>query len=200
MINQKKLKIMNTHLKINLKDILFYALIVMFSVLCVSCDNAEDSNNDSPPTTNDVGTANIILTAGGQEFKIEGPCGWASVTDVNYIGANQADNKLRTFSSYFNIAQPPTITTTYTLVGDSKDIDSNHITMNITEISGTTLISWISKNTSGTLTLVVDGNKLTANLEGITLYPQTESGFFTNGNTGAFANNGVLTGTLTFYR
>jgi hypothetical protein len=191
---------MNTHLKINLKDILFYALIVMFSVLCVSCDNAEDSNNDSPPTTNDVGTANIILTAGGQEFKITGPCGWASAAGANYIGANQSDNNLRAFSTYFNIAALPASTTTYTLVGDSNDTDPTHIIMNITEISGTTLISWNSKNTSGTLTLVVEGNKIIANLEGITLYPQTSSGAFTNGNTGAFANNGVLTGTLTFYK
>lgn len=190
---------MKTHFKINLKGILLYVMIAMFSTLCISCDNSDDGDNEPSPTTEE-GTANIILTAGGQEFKITGPCGWASVAGTNYIGANQADNNLRTFSSYFNIAELPASTTTYTLVGDSNDTDPTHITMNITEISGTTLISWNSKNTSGTLTLVVDGNKITADLAGIILYPQTESGFFTNGNTGAFANNGVLTGTLTFYK
>jgi hypothetical protein len=193
---------MKTHFKINPKGILLYVMIAMFSALCISCDNSDnsdDGDNEPSPTTEE-GTANIILTAGGQEFKITGPCGWASVAGTNYIGANQSDNKLRTFSSYFNIAALPASTTTYTLVEDSNDTDSTHITMNITEISGTTLISWISKNTSGTLTLVVDGNKITADLAGITLYPQTQSGFFTNGNTGAFANNGVLTGTLTFYK
>lgn len=190
---------MNTHFKINLKGIFLYAMISIFSALCISCDNGDDENNN-PSTTPDAGTANIILTAGGQEFKIAGPCGWANAAGANYIGANQSDNNLRTFSSYFNISQLPEKTTTYTLVEDSSDTDPAHITMNITEISGTTLISWNSKNSSGTLTLVVDGNKITANLEGITLYPQTDSGFFTNGNTGAFANNGALTGTLTFYK
>lgn len=191
------------YLPINIKKILSCLLIIMLSILSISCDNDDsDDNSDTEniEQTPSAGTANIILTAGGQEFKITGPCGWASVAGANYIGANQSDNNLRAFSTYFNIAALPASTTTYTLVGDSNDTDSNHIIMNITEISGTTLISWISKNTSGTLTLVVDGNKVTANLEGITLYPQMESGFFSNGNTGAFANNGVLTGTLTFYK
>ncbi|MEO8237914.1 MAG: hypothetical protein ABI793_17595 [Flavobacterium sp.] len=190
-----------TNFQMNLKNILACVLIAMLSVLSISCDN-DDSNNDNDTSvqTPTAGNANIILTAGGKEFKIVGPCGWASAAGANYIGANQADNNLRTFSSYFNIKQLPTTTTTYILTGDSSDTDPTHITMNITEIAGTTLTSWNSKTTSGTLKLVVDGNKVTANLAGITLYPQTNSGFFTNGNTGAFANNGALTGTLTFYR
>ncbi|REG92914.1 hypothetical protein [Flavobacterium aquicola] len=190
------------HFSINVKNILSYFLIIMLSILSISCDkgDSDDNDNNNSGQTPSAGTAAIILTAGGQEFKIAGPCGWANAAGANYIGANQSDNNLRTFSSYFNITQLPEKTTTYTLVEDSSDTDPAHITMNITEISGTTLIEWSSKNTSGNLTLVVDGNKITADLAGITLYPQTDSGFFTNGNTGNFANNGVLTGTLTFYR
>jgi len=192
-----------TYFPIDAKNILSCFLIIILSILSISCDNGDSEDNgdtNNSTQTPSAGTANIILTAGGQEFKIAGPCGWASVAGTNYIGANQADNNLRTFSSFFNIKQLPAITSTYTLVGDSSDTDPTHITMNITEISGKTLTEWSSKNTSGKLTLVVDGNKVTANLAGITLYPQTNSGFYTNGNVGAFANNGALTGTLTFYR
>lgn len=181
-----------------IKLILVLLFITLFTISCNSDSN--DDTSTGTETTNSVGEANIVLTAGGQEFILKGPCGWASAVGVNYIGANHGDNNLRTFYSYFNIKQLPTVTTTYTLVESSSDTDTSHITMNITEISGSVLTSWYSETSSGTLTLVVNDNKVTANLDGITLYPQTNSGFFTNGNTGAFANNGVLTGTLTFYR
>ncbi len=171
-------------------------MITLLGILSLSC--SKDDDNASP--TNAVGSADITLTAGGQPFKVTGPCGWAVAGGANYIGATHAENSQRTFAAFFNITTLPTVTTTYTLVESVVDTDPSHITMNITQIAGSTLTEWSSKNTSGTLTLVVDGNKITANLAGITLYPQTSSGAFTNGNVGAFANNGTLSGTLTFYR
>ncbi|MEO8234974.1 MAG: hypothetical protein ABI549_06130 [Flavobacterium sp.] len=82
----------------------------------------------------------------------------------------------------------------------STHTNPNHTTMSIGELTGSTLTEWFSKDTSGTLTLVVDGNKTTANLAGITLYPYQGNPIFSTGNTGAFANNGALTGTLVFYK
>lgn len=181
-----------------IKLILVLLSITLFTISCNSDSN--DGNSTGTETTNSEGEANIILTAGGQEFTLKGPCGWTVALGAKYIGANQSDNNLRTFSSYFNISELPSVTTTYTLADDVSDTDPKLITMNITEISGSKLTEWSSKSSSGKLTLVVDGNKITANLAGITLFPQTNSGAFTNGNTGAFANNGVLTGKLTFYK
>lgn len=196
--NNMKTKKHNFEIK---RNRLLFILISLFAILFISCDGGGDDNNDSSnPTSDKAGEAKITLTAGGQEFKVFGPCGWATALGTHYIGANQSDNNLRTFSSYFNISELPSSTTTYTLVEDSSDTDPTHITMNITEISGSKLTEWSSKNTSGKLILVVEGSKITANLAGITLYPQTNSGAFTNGNVGAFANNGILTGTLTFYK
>lgn len=175
--------------------------LLLFSVIILSCDKGDDSNSSS--TNPGQGIANITLTAGGEEFKINGPCGFASAGGAKYIGANQEGNNLRTFSSYFNITELPSTTTTYTLVEDVLDEDPLHITMNVTELSGSNssiLTEWSSTDSSGTLTLVVDGNKVTANLAGITLAPGTGGFGFTNGNVGAFANNGILTGTLTFYK
>lgn len=182
----------------NIKLILVLLFITQFTISCSNAD--KDDTSTETNTTNSEGVANIILTAGGQEFKLKGPSGWAVAGDVHYIGANQSDNQLRTFSSYFNISEMPAATTTYTLVEDDSDTDPTHITMNITELAGSKLTEWSSKNTSGKLRLVVEGKKITANLEGITLYAQTESGLFINGNTGAFANDGFLTGTLTFFK
>lgn len=173
---------------------------LLLSVFVISCDKDDDNNSTTNPGE---GIANITLTAGGEEFKINGPCGFASAAGTNYIGANQEGNNLRTFSSYFNITELPSTTTTYTLVDDELDENPLHITMNITELSGpnsSTLTEWSSTDTSGTLTLVVSGNKITADLAGITLAPGAGSPIFNNGNVGAFANNGTLTGTLTFYK
>jgi hypothetical protein len=97
----------------------------------------------------------------------------------------------------------PTQTTTYTLVADELDTEPNHITMNITEMTtGTSpkITEWNSSNTSGILTLVVEGTKVTANLTGIVLKAGTGATGFINGNIGAFASNGTLSGTLTFYK
>lgn len=178
--------------------------ILFISVVTISCDNNDNNSVGLPaPSSTGVGVANIVLTAGGQQFTINGPCGWASAGGVKYIGANQSDNNLKVFSTYFNIQELPTQTTSYVLVEDDTDTDLNHITMNLTEIipgSTPTLIEWSSINTSGTLTLVVEGNKVTADLTGIVLKSGTGAAGYTNGNVGAFANNGTLSGTLTFYK
>lgn len=180
----------------------FLVFITLSAVLLMSCkkDEKKPTSTTTTPTTEE-GHADITLTMPtGEVYQLNGPCGWATVSGTNYIGANHASNNLRTFSTFFNISELPSQTTSYTLVEDGSDTDPTHITMNITEISGDTITGWHSNTTSGTLTMVVNGNEITVNLAGITLYPQTNSGFFTNGNVGAFANSGALTGTLTFYK
>lgn len=178
----------------NVKKILS---ILSIPLLIASCGGSKSSD---PTPTPAAGTADITLTAGGQEFKVTGPCGWSNAIGTAYIGANHAANNLRTLYASFNIKTPPSATTTYTLVDSSLDTDPTHITMSISQISGSTLTEWSSGKASGKLTLVVAGNKITANLAGITLQPSTNAGAFTSGNVGAFANPGVLTGTLTFYK
>lgn len=145
------------------------------------------------------GKAKITLTAGGEQYKIEGPCGWASAGGTRYIGANEASNSLKTFSAFFNLQNPPAKTTTYTLVGDILDENPGHITMNITELKNGGMFEYKSTNGSGKLTLEVDGKKITAKLDGITLKPTTESLIYKSLNTGAFSQSGTLSGTLEFY-
>ena len=180
----------------------FLVFIALSATLMMSCKKDEKKpGSPTPPPVAEEGQADITLTMpAGEVYQLNGPCGWASAAGTNYIGANHASNNLKTFSSYFNISELPAQTTSYTLVEDGTDTDPTHITMNITEINGDTLTAWHSKTTSGTLTLVVNGNVVTANLAGITLYPETNPGFFTSGNVGAFSNNGALSGTLTFYK
>ena len=117
-----------------------------------------------------------------------------------YIGAKDEANSLKTFSTFFNINELPTATTTYTLVANQNDTAPNHIWMNITEIRGGGLFEYTSSDTSGTLTLKVEGNKVSVDLAGIVLKPSTNSGAYTNLNVGAFSNPGTLSGTLVFYR
>jgi hypothetical protein len=180
----------------------FLVFLALSASLLISCKKDEKKPTSATPTpTTEEGHADIALTMpNGEVFQLNGPCGWAVAGGVNYIGANHSSNNLRAFSTNFNITELPSQTTSYILVDDESDTDPTHITMSITEINGDTLTSWSSKTTSGTLTMVVNGNKITVNLAGISLYPQTNSGFFINGNVGAFANDGALTGTLTFYK
>lgn len=171
---------------------------VMMTFSMELCQKDEEMPGDDEGSAGG-GKAAITLTAGGEQYKIEGPCGWASALGTKYIGANDAANNLKTFSAFFNIDNPPAKTTTYTLVGDVNDEDPTHIRMNITEIRGSSLFEYTSTNTSGKLTLVVSGNKVTADLSGITLKPTTdENPIFPSLNTGAFSKTGTLSGTLEF--
>lgn len=145
------------------------------------------------------GRADITLTAGGEKYTIQGPCGWASAGGNRYIGANDGSNSLKTFSVFFNLENPPSKTTTYTLTGDMLDEDPGHITMNITEMKNGGMFEYTSTSTSGKLTLEVSGKKITAKLDGITLKPTTESSIGKSLNTGAFSQPGTLSGTLEFY-
>jgi hypothetical protein len=177
----------NKFTRVSNKLILFAMIIGMFT----ACD--KDDNN-APTYVAPQGVADITLTTtGGTEFKIAGPCGWAVAGGLNYIGANHATNNLKVFAATFNIPVLPTTTTSYTLVDDSSDEDPTHITMSLTEIVDGGFREWTSFDGSGTLTLVVEGNKVTANLAGINL----EKG---SGNLAPYNQNGALTGTLKFYR
>lgn len=153
-----------------------------------------------PEGQSQAGKAEITLSAGGEQYKITGPCGWASAGGARYIGANESSNSLKTFSAFFNLENPPSKTTTYTLVASSLDENPAHITMNITELKNGGLFEYTSTNASGQLTLEVSGKKITAKLDGITLKPTTEErGFYKSLNTGAFTQTGTLSGTLEFY-
>lgn len=178
---------------------LFFLLLTAISLIACSNndDNSTDDGGDGGPS---AGTADITLTAGGEQYKINGSCDWASTMGTNYIGANDSANNLKTFSAFFNIELPPSQTTTYTLVKDAADTDPTHITMNISEIRNGGLFEYTSDGNSGTVTLVVVGNKITVDLAGIILQPTTESMFYEVLNVGAFANPGTLSGTLEFYR
>lgn len=156
------------------------------------------TKKDEPEGQSGEGKADITLTAGGEQYRIQGPCGWASAGGARYIGANEASNSLKTFSAFFNLENPPTQTTTYILVGDSFDEDPGHITMNVTEIKNGGMFEYTSTNTSGKLTLEVSGKKITVKLDGITLKPTTENPIYKSLNTGAFSQPGTLSGTLEF--
>ena len=183
------------------KQCLIYLWAGLLTVFFVSCSKDNPTVASAPMATSGVSTADITITAGNQQLKLAGPCGWANAAGTAYIGANHATNNLKVFGVNFNITNPPTQTTTYQIVDWETVKTASNVSIYFSEISGnnTILTEWNSKDNSGNLKIVVEGNKYTVNLSGITLYPQTTS-IYTSGNLGAFANPGTLTGTLTFYK
>jgi hypothetical protein len=182
-INLKKLKMT--------RKLIFAALIIgMFT----GCSEGDDNNNQ-PIYVAPQGVANITLTTtDGEEFKLNGPCGWAYAAGVGYIGANQENDNLKTFSVDTNLTALPATTTTYTITDDVLDEAPNKITMHLVKFNGgSSFTSFDGFVGSGTLTLVVEGNKVTADLSGIDLAADES-------NPSPFTQDGTLTGTLTFYK
>jgi hypothetical protein len=172
----------------------FFVFIALLASFLMACKKDEKKPTSTTTPTTEEGSATITLTLTNSEvYQLSGPCGWAVAGGVNYIGANHSTNSLKTFSAYFNISELPSQTTSYTLVQDQLDTDPTHIWMNITEIIGSSWIEWTSTDASGTLTLVVQGNKITADLSEITL----ESG---SSNASPYDANGTLSGSLTLYK
>jgi hypothetical protein len=170
------------------KLILFVAIIGMFT----ACD--KDDDNVTPYYVAPAGTADVTLTMnGGGTYTLSGPCGWAYAAGVGYVGANQSDNALKIFSIDTNLTSLPTETTTFTLTNDFGSEDPTLATMHLTEIVGSSFISWDSTPTSGQVTFVVNGNEVTVNLNGIALTADTE-------NDAPNDHDGTLSGTLKFYR
>ncbi len=200
----------NRTLKYNImKKIAFIFSITLILTASACKKKSETTTTPTPSSTTttttgapvQVSAATITVTSGAQTTTITGSCGWASAGGVHYIGAHDQNKNLRIFDATFNIENPPAQTTTYTLVAyNVNDTDPTHVSMSISEQIGNGLLEWDSSNSSGTITLVVTGNKVTVDLSGITLPAQTNSGFFTNLNTGDYANAGVLSGSLTFYK
>lgn len=188
-----------------MKKLFFLLFAVSALIACSNNDegSSDDNNNNGDP--NGTSVANIIVTAGGEQYKINGSCGWASVMDTNYIGVKDENNSLKTFSTFFNIDELPSQTTTYTLVKspewDEEDNDPTHIWMNVTEIRNGGLFQYTSDDNSGTITLVVTGNKVTVDLTGIVLQAYDGSNImYDNLNVGGFSGPGTLSGSLEFYK
>lgn len=172
----------------------FLVFIALSASMLMSCKKDEKKPTPNPTPATEEGSANITLTlTNGQVYQLSGPCGWSVAGGSNYIGANQSSNNLKTFSTFFNISELPAQTTTYQLVDDPSDTDPTHIWMNITELVGSSWIEWTSNDASGNLTLVVQGNKVTVDLAGVTL----ENG---SSNASPYDANGTLSGTLTLYK
>lgn len=183
------------------------SILVMFGA-CKKKTPAEETETPVVTSTTSttsapaqVAVASVTVTSGTKTTTLSGTCGWASAGGVKYIGAQDQANSLRILEASFNIQNLPAQTTTYALVAyDVNDTDPTHVSMSFSEQIGSGLFEWNSTSSSGNLTLVVSGNKVTVNLSGITLQAQTNSGFYTNLNTGEYANPGILSGTLTFYK
>lgn len=196
------------HLKIST----ILLLVVVFSTSLIACKKKKESTTttssgggtttSAPTPTTGVSVANITVTTGSVTTRLTGPCGWAVAGGVNYIGANDQTLTQRAFAINFNIPNPPSQTTTYSIVASASNngTSANIVDMSFAEIAGNSSLAWNSSNSSGSVTLVVSGNKVTVNLSGITLTAQTNSGFFTNLNVGELAKPGVLSGTLVFYK
>jgi hypothetical protein len=197
------------HLKISA----IILLVLVLSTSLIACKKKKEntttttssgggSTTSAPTPTTGVSVANITVTTGSVTTTLTGPCGWAVAGGVNYIGANDQTLTQRAFAINFNIPNPPSQTTTYSIVASASNngTSANIVDMSFAEIAGNSSLAWNSTNSSGSVTLVVSGNKVTVNLAGITLTAQTNSGFFTNLNVGELAKPGVLSGTLVFYK
>lgn len=170
------------------KLILLAAVIGLFT----ACDKEDD--NATPYYVAPQGTAEVTLTmTGGATYKLDGPCGWAYAAGVGYVGANQNNNSLKTFSIDTNLTSLPTETTTFTLTDDALDESPTKARVHLTEFVGGSYISWDSTPTSGEVTFTVNGNEVTVNLAGITLEADAV-------NNAPNDQNGALSGTLKFYR
>ncbi len=198
------------HLKIST----IIVLVVLISTSLLACKKKNEnttttstgtgsgSTTSAPTPTNPPSVANITVTSGTVTTTITGPCGWAVAGGVNYIGANDQVLTQRAFAINFNVPNPPSQTTTYSIVASASNngTSANIVDMSFAEIAGNSSLAWNSTNNSGSVALTVSGNKVTVNLSGITLTAQTNSGFFTNLNVGELAKPGVMSGTLVFYK
>ncbi|SCY48314.1 hypothetical protein [Flavobacterium caeni] len=160
--------------------------------LLTACD--KDDQNAMPYYVAPAGTADVTLTmTGGSTYELDGPCGWAYAGGVGYVGANQTDNSLKTFSIDTNLTELPSVTTTFTLTDDALDEDPTKARIHLTEFVGSSFVSWDSTTASGQVTFAVNGNEVTVDLSGITLEAESS-------NDVPYDNNGTLSGTLKFYK
>ncbi|QEC44583.1 hypothetical protein [Pseudobacter ginsenosidimutans] len=203
-----------------MKKYLIVAAIALLSVLVVYSSGKKIEPAEPHISNTYDGTVNATLTAGGKEFKVTGSCGTLEAgfgdKKVKKIAGNHKEVPTRAINITFLDNQLPTKTTKYTIVkarkiGEARDTDPSHVTIWIGEIINkyeagkivsTTNTSWYSSNNSGQITINVNGNKITASLDGIVLKPRTAadnpipSKLDVLGNTGAFASDGKLSGTI----
>jgi hypothetical protein len=170
--------------------ITMYALLMLLVVTNSSCKKGGDSDPNGKVGN---GTATLVVSnSASTTYTINGSCTFNDFTSsINIVDATTGTNIC---SVLLNEALPAT-TKTYTLVkSDINDENVNHATMDFSLITNSSITDWSSDNSSGTVTLNVNGNAINCTFNNIVLQP---SAFY---NTGELANPGRCTATLTVYR
>lgn len=174
-----------------------YLIIILVSTL-LSCEEGDILPIIEPSNTEGLG--NIKIKSGTATTEITGESVWETIIDESFLFLSDQTNTNRGLIISFNVSHPPTRTTTYKIVENASEEDPNQIDIVFSEYKTVnnkiSLLQWSSTDQSGELTLVVNGDKVTANLDGIVLKPRLISTGFDSLNIGEYAKPGTLYGSF----
>lgn len=152
-------------------------LALSVSLIACSCNKPESTPATNPGTNNNgggnnnggntqQGTGSITLTCNGTTLTNAGNCNYSSVADCIVVAdANKAQN-IFTLNLDGGL---PAKTTTYTIVDDA--VGSEKASMSFVQFPDGKMIDWESGDINATVTLTVEGNKITCSFKDILLEP-----------------------------
>lgn len=177
-----------------MKKLILVCIALVASTTFYSCDKdtttTTPNNNNNNNNNAQQGKGYVTLVCNGQTFTIAGNCNYSSPGMAIVIADSNNNANVVTFNLDGGL---PTATKTYTLVDVASSGDN--LSMSFTRFpSSGTMNDWETKDGAGTLTMTVEGNKITCTFSNI---PMDGSDIY---NPEALIGEGLCSGSFTLYK
>lgn len=168
---------------------LIFACVALLATTFYACDK-EDTTTTPGNNNPQQGKGTITLVCNGQTFITSGNCNYSSAGEAIVI----ADSNNNANAVTLNIEGGlPTATKTYTLVDVVSGTEN--LSMSFTRFpSSGTMYDWETKDGAGTMTMTVEGNKITCTFNNV---PMDGNDFY---NSADLTGEGLCSGSFTLYK
>jgi hypothetical protein len=179
-----------------MKKLLRFSTIVLIIISAVACSG----NNEQPTTSDNTGNNNnnttsqgkgtVTLVCNGQTIVTSGNCNYSNIAEAIVIADSGNNANAVTINMEGGL---PTATKTYQLMDNVSGTE--HVTMSFTRFPTTgTMYDWETKDGAGSLTLTVEGNKITCSFTNV---PMDGSDVY---NPDELKGAATCSGTFTLYK
>lgn len=182
-----------------MKNLIQVSLMLALSVslIACSCNKPESSTptgtnntgNNNGNTNPQQGTGSITLTCNGTTLTNAGNCNYSSVADCIVVADANKSQNVFTLNLDGGL---PTSTKTYTIVDDA--VGTEKASMSFVQFPEGKMIDWESGDITATVTLTVEGNKITCSFKDIPLEPAIMY------NPDELNHQGTCSGSFTLYK
>lgn len=152
-------------------------------------NSGNNNGNNNGSNNNQQGTGSITLVCNGATFTNAGNCNYSSIAECIVVADANKNQNAFTFNLDGGL---PEKTTTYIIADDASGTEK--ASMSFVQFPGSKMINWESGDINATVTLTVEGSKITCTFKDVPMEPSMVY------NPDSLSHQGLCSGSFTLYK